>query len=39
MKHYVTASINVYLCFINNIKHYTSYIKCMFMIMMLDSCG
>lgn len=32
MKHDVTASINVYLCFINNIKHYTSYIKCMFIL-------
>lgn len=26
MKHDVTASVNVYLCFINNIKHYPSYI-------------
>lgn len=39
MKHDVTASINVYLCFINNIKHYPSYIKCMFIIMMLEGCG
>lgn len=39
MKHDVTASVNVYLCFINNIKHYTSYIKCMFIMMMLEGCG
>lgn len=39
MKHYVTASINKYLCFINYIKHYSSYLKCMFMDMMLKGCG
>lgn len=39
MKHDVTASIDVYLCFINNIKHYPSYIKCMFITMMLEGCG
>lgn len=40
MKHDVTASVNVYLCFINDIKHYPSYIKCMFiMTMMLEGCG
>lgn len=39
MKHDVTASINVYLCFINNIKHYTSYIHCMFLIMTLEGYG
>lgn len=39
MKHNVAASINKYLCFLNYIKHYTSYIKCMFLVMMLKGCG
>lgn len=39
MKHYLTASIkkSIYV-FINYIKHYSSYFKCMFMIMMLKGC-
>lgn len=37
MKHDVTASINKYLCFINNIKHYSNY---MYVYnMMLKGCG
>lgn len=39
MKHDVTASIKVYLCFKNNIKHYPSYIKCMFIITMFEGCA
>lgn len=39
MKHDVTASVNKYLCFLNYIKHYSSYIKCMFIVMMLKGCG
>lgn len=39
MKHDITASVDVYLCFINNIKHYPSYIQCMFIMMMLEGCG
>lgn len=39
MKHDVTAYINEYLCFLNNIKHYSSYIKCMFIMMVLRGCG
>lgn len=37
MKHYLTASISIYV-FINYIKHYSSYFKCMFMKMMLKGC-
>lgn len=39
MKHDVNASVNKYLCFINNIKHYSIYIICMFLMLMFKGCG
>lgn len=39
MKHDVSNSVNVYLCFVKQYKALFSYIKCMLMVLMSEGCG